>query len=128
MAQVQEDYRRAHTHYAESARIFWECGPRKAMVAVNLKKLAELANVQGLLKRAAVLLGVASALAESDQDPHFATDMATDIEQAVLAVRVQLGEAAFAALWAEGRTMPLERVMAYALNGTTTTARLPSSG
>ena len=35
--------------------------------------------------------------------------------QGVAVTRAALGEAAFTAAWAEGRAMPLERAIAYAL-------------
>jgi hypothetical protein len=36
-------------------------------------------------------------------------------DRIVSAVRAQLGEAAFAAAWAEGETRPIERIIAEAL-------------
>jgi hypothetical protein len=39
----------------------------------------------------------------------------TDYERAVTTVRSSLGQAAFAAAWAEGRAISLEQASAYAL-------------
>ena len=38
------------------------------------------------------------------------------VERAVVAARTSMSEAAFAAVWAEGRLMSLEQSVAYALN------------
>jgi len=46
--------------------------------------------------------------------------------QDLAAMRAELGEAAFAAAWAEGRAMPLKQAVAYALENPTP-ALIPQS-
>jgi hypothetical protein len=65
-------------------------------------------------ERAARLLGAAEAFCET-LGAHPPVAMAAEYEYAVAAGRAALGEAAFAAVWAEGRAMPLNQVIAEAL-------------
>ena len=44
-----------------------------------------------------------------------ASQIRADYERRVAAVRARLGEAAFATVWAEGRAMPVEQAIAFAL-------------
>ena len=74
-------------------------------------------RVRRRMQRAATLSGAAEAL-RTEMVPldrvHY--------EQILAAARVQVDDATWAAAWAEGRAMPLEQAVAYAL---AETARFP---
>jgi hypothetical protein len=63
---------------------------------------------------AARLFGAAEALRAAIGSPIPPIERA-EYERAVAASRTALGEAAFAAAWAEGRAMTLERAVEFAL-------------
>lgn len=67
-------------------------------------------------QRAARLFGAAAALRERAGAAAAARDRAK-FERDVAAVRATLGPPAFDAAWAEGRAMPLDQAIAYALRG-----------
>ncbi|MHB8625979.1 MAG: helix-turn-helix domain-containing protein [Aggregatilineales bacterium] len=113
IAQAQKDYQRAHAHYAESLTIWWDLSNR-GMVAVVLGIFGQLAGLQGLPERAATLIAAGSP-AESDPNPHILPEHHTIMGQEVSALRIQLGDAAFAARWSAGRAMTPEQAVAYAL-------------
>jgi hypothetical protein len=83
-------------------------------IAQSLEDLASLAARQQQWKRAATLLGGAEGVcaAMGRTPPASAVD---EYERAVHGAREALGEAAFAAAWAEGRAMSLNQAIAYAL-------------
>jgi hypothetical protein len=85
----------------------------KLGVATCLESLARVAAAQGQPERAAQLFG-AAALRDALGAPLPPADRA-DYERQVAAVRATLGEEAFAAVWAEGRGMPLEEAAAFAM-------------
>ena len=64
--------------------------------------------------RACRLFGAAEALREAGGWP-LAPAHRPEYEHQVAAVRDTLGETAFAAAWAQGRALPLERALALAL-------------
>ena len=86
----------------------------KLIIAVCLEGMASLAATQGEPARAARLWGAAAALRESMGAPIWPVER-TSYERLVAVVRAQLGEALFAVLWTEGRTMPPEQ--AFAVQG-----------
>lgn len=65
-------------------------------------------------ERAAWLWGAAEALRQSIGAREAPASRATR-ERLIAQAREQLGEAAFAAKWAEGRAMTMEQAVAYAL-------------
>jgi predicted ATPase/DNA-binding SARP family transcriptional activator/DNA-binding CsgD family transcriptional regulator len=79
--------------------------------------LACVADSEGQTARAARLWGVSEAIREAAgfRLPHAALTV-MKYESRLAAARALLGEAAFEAAWAEGRTMPLERAIEYALS------------
>jgi DNA-binding CsgD family transcriptional regulator len=83
-----------------------------AGVAGDLEGLARAAAARGRPGRAARLLGAADAVRREAGRPPMLVDR-PGAEAA--AARAALGEAAFAAAWAEGRAMTLEQVVACAL-------------
>jgi predicted ATPase/DNA-binding SARP family transcriptional activator len=111
VATYRGDYAQAHGCYTESLRLVRELGNRPAM-ATCLEGLACLAATvdQGAQNpgaaseagQAAQLFGAAQALREAIGAPLPPVHRA-EHERNVAAVRGMLGEAAFAAAWAEGR-------------------------
>jgi predicted ATPase/class 3 adenylate cyclase len=102
----------ARALYEESLEIFRELGA-KGGIAQDLEELAAVAAAQAQPERAARLLGAAEGLRDAIGGPP--PDRAKH-ERSVAAVRAALGEEAFAAAWAEGRVMPLDAAIEYALD------------
>ncbi|MHB8625407.1 MAG: ATP-binding protein [Aggregatilineales bacterium] len=109
------DYRLAQSRFTESLVTFRAMGSYRLYAAIAVGGFGELAEVQGRPERAARLFGAASALTGSGKDTPGSLSSYTDIERDILTLRVQLGEAAFATLWAEGQAMTLDQAIAYAL-------------
>jgi tetratricopeptide repeat protein len=113
LARDEGDYVRARSLYEESLVLRREVGDRFAL-AQSLEDLAVLAGREQQSERAVRLLGAGEAFCETlGARPPVADD--TDYERTVSEGRTALGEAAFAAAWAEGRAMSLEQAVAYAL-------------
>jgi predicted ATPase/DNA-binding XRE family transcriptional regulator len=113
VARDQGDYGQARSRYQDCLRLYAALKTRLETVRC-LERMARLASVQGEAERAARLHGAAAALREAMSstmppadriryDPHLA------------AVRGQLGDEAFSARETEGRAMPLEQAVDYAL-------------
>jgi predicted ATPase len=106
------EWARATAYCRESLARQSRLGDRWGM-ALSLKVLAEVAVGQGQPARGARLLGASEALYEclgalvSERRP-------AGYERVVAAVQETLGEAAFAAARAEGRTMKRSQLLAYA--------------
>jgi predicted ATPase/transcriptional regulator with XRE-family HTH domain len=83
-------------------------------VALCLECLALVAVSQGRAARAARLWGASDALLETLHIPLF-SNCTVRRERGVAAARAQLGVAAFAAAWAEGRSQPCGEVVADVL-------------
>jgi non-specific serine/threonine protein kinase len=99
----------------EGARVALELGDRLG-AAYFAEGLAKSSALRGSPMRAARLWGAAEALREQIGVSLSKFDLAnSDYEQDVAAVRSALGEASFDAAWAEGRVMPFERAVEYAL-------------
>ena len=82
----------------------------KELIASGLAGLASVVAVQGEPGWAVRLWGSAEALREAIGAPLQPIERA-DYDHAVGAVRDHLGERAFAAAWAQGRTMTAEQVL-----------------
>jgi non-specific serine/threonine protein kinase len=110
-----EDYERAATLYAQCLSLNQEMGDT-SILSLALHHLGQLAQVRGQPHHAARLFAAASLLQRPVHlsVPWSLTDSASR-EQAVATVRTALGEAGFAAAWAEGPAMTLEQAAAYAL-------------
>lgn len=85
-----------------------------------LSGVAAVAALDGQPQRAALLFGVATTLREA---LHLAADFAAYVdprtaEETMAELRSCLGEAAFAAAWEAGQTLPLERAITEAPTGT----------
>ncbi len=114
LARIEGDYTRAMALHQQSLSISQGIG-HKLHMAESLAGLAAVASAQNMPERAARLYGVAESLREQIGGAVAPADRA-DYEQNVRSVRDALGEKLFAAAWAEGRAMALERAIEYALS------------
>jgi tetratricopeptide (TPR) repeat protein len=112
----------ARSLVCESLAIFWDQKDRlwereyRRGVTRCLEALAQVAYAQGQPERMAWLFGAAEAQREVS---HWRLPPADQADYAAVpAARTALGEAAFAAAWAEGREMPLDQAIASAMAGT----------
>jgi len=129
----QSDYGAARTMYAESLAIMLELGDRW-FIAAGLEGLAIAVAAQGSVEIehsqadtpwAARLWGTAEALRQTIGAPMRSFERAIN-EWGIATTRAQLGEEAFAAAWAEGRTMtPAEVLLAGTPSGTQERATMP---
>jgi predicted ATPase len=113
IALVQGDNAQAQACFKECLALCLKTG-NKLLTAVCLIGLAGAAAGQRQATRAARFLGASESLLQAIGSslppvarPHY--------ELIVAATRFQLGEAAFVATWAAGRTLPLDQVIAEAL-------------
>jgi tetratricopeptide (TPR) repeat protein len=113
-AQAQGNAAQAAAQYAESLTLCQAIG-LPWLVAYGLEGMAGVSKAQGQPEQAAHLFGAAAALREAISAPLPPADHARH-DHAVAAVRVALGEDAFAAAWEAGRTMPLEQAVAEAIS------------
>jgi hypothetical protein len=102
-------------HLAEALTLAWAKGPR-FMVAAALDALGVEAVRQGQAEHGVCLLAATAAVRRAMGTPVRPADRPV-LEDALAAVRVALGDAAFAGVWAGGQPLPLERVVARALAG-----------
>jgi predicted ATPase/DNA-binding SARP family transcriptional activator len=114
LAAQEGDYQRGLSLCEESLAIARELGSR-ATIAYQLERFAFIVSAQSQVRRAARLLGAAYGLRESINSPIPAHERA-EYDREVTALRAQMDEAAFAAIWAEGQAMTLEEAIAYARN------------
>ncbi len=126
---TEGDYAAAQTLFEQSLAISGELG-EKWVAAVFLVELGEVVAAQRQLAWAAQLWGVAEAIRDASGVPIPLVEFA-DYERSVSAARVHLGERAFAAAWAQGRSMTPEQALAAkgqkpTPTSTTTTATTPS--
>jgi tetratricopeptide (TPR) repeat protein len=98
--------------YTESLAIRCETGQKRG-IAESLEELAAVANGKGQAEQAARIFGAAATLRHQIGAP-IPTGERADYERHVAATRAALGEAAFAAAWAEGEAMTLEEALACA--------------
>jgi predicted ATPase/class 3 adenylate cyclase/DNA-binding CsgD family transcriptional regulator len=107
---LQGDQAAARAMYEESLALV-KAENSKQHITLGLEGLANLVAGQGQLAQAARLWGAAEALRETMGTPLPPIERDT-YERSVAAARIQLGEKAFAAAWAEGWNMTLEQVLA----------------
>jgi tetratricopeptide (TPR) repeat protein len=113
LALTEGDYGAARATFCQCLTLYREIG-RKAVNAPLVAGLAAIAWHAGDADRAARLLGAAAGLPApivSSLPP----DIRPDPARTAAAVRKALGEARFAAAYAEGQAMTLEAAVAYAL-------------
>jgi len=107
LAALQGEYTIAHLRYEEGLATALEI-KHTGFIASGLKGLGCVAAAQGLSSWAALLWGVAEPLRESR-----GVAPPRDLYERVVAmVRSQLGEPAFTAAWAQGRSMTPEQALA----------------
>ncbi len=110
VAAAKGDYAQAQAFYEESLTLAREMG-FKRLIPANLEGLAAVFAAQGEPMRAARLWGAAEALREAMGMPLPPIEK-PGYERSVAAARIQLGGQIFTAIWAEGRTMIPEEVLA----------------
>jgi DNA-binding CsgD family transcriptional regulator len=115
VALEQGDLRRAAALFAECLVLTERLGnaPRCGLILVGL---AGVAIREGQAVRAARLFGAAEAVRDASGIALEVTDRGT-YDHHVAITRRALGADLFAAAWAQGRAMPLEQAIAYALAG-----------
>jgi predicted ATPase/DNA-binding CsgD family transcriptional regulator/tRNA A-37 threonylcarbamoyl transferase component Bud32 len=109
VAIVQHDWATARALYQESLDFSREMGD-KVFIASGLEGLAAVVAMQGEPMWATQLWGAASALRDTIGAPIPPIERA-DYEEATAAVRIHLGEKAYAAAWSQGRMMTPEQVL-----------------
>ena len=110
VAAVQQDYATSLARYEEGLLLARKADS-KCNVASCLEGLAGVRAAQGERLQAARLWGAAEALRQAIGAP-LPLIYRPAHERAVRAARAQFGERPLVAAWAEGRTMPLEQVLA----------------
>jgi predicted ATPase len=115
VAQAERNHEQARGLFEEGLKLSAEVG-NDTNVGPYLEGLAALAASEGKVVRAARLWGAAEALFETIEvaASPYAPDRSRYQGQ-VGAARTQLSEEAFEAAWAEGKSMPPERAVEYAL-------------
>jgi predicted ATPase/DNA-binding NarL/FixJ family response regulator len=113
LASLQGDYERAAALLREGLLLRQEQNDKQGS-ALCVEGLGCVASMLGHAERAARLFGVVDALRESiGAGPLFHWAIMRD--EAVAAARTRLGEDAYAAACTEGRALPLDEAIAYAL-------------
>ncbi len=107
----------AHTLYDELLKMLEEKGD-KEFIAACLEELGEVVAAQGQSAWAARLWGAAESLREAS-GVRVLTGESVVYKRMVATAHTQLGEKAFAAAWAQGRTMTPEQVLTMQEGDTT---------
>ena len=107
------DFPQSVALYQQSLALNRQQGNRDGIVE-DLAGLAEVDSLLGQPERAARLFGAIEALREASSISLPPLRRA-EYDRTVEGIRAHLDEATFAAAWREGRTMPLEQVITYAL-------------
>jgi predicted ATPase/class 3 adenylate cyclase len=114
VAMREGDWVRAVARLGESLDVRRDIGD-KGGCAWCLERLAEVALAQEQADKAVRLLGAAAALRASIGSVVDPVDQ-PEYERRRAALRAEMSEARFAALWDEGRAMPLEQAAAYGVD------------
>jgi predicted ATPase/DNA-binding CsgD family transcriptional regulator len=104
------EYHESLSFYQQSLALNREQGYKEG-IAEDLAGLAEVASLLGQPERAAQLLGAVEALREA-RGIRLSPLRRAEYDRTVEGIRAQLDEAAFAETWQDGRTRPLEQVLA----------------
>ena len=113
VAQHQNEYERAKSLFAEGLRISQELGDRLSIANCLVGLAGILANL-GQRQQAVQLFGAAEALRDT-LGLQIPPGDRPDYEANLALIRSGLDESTFEACWNEGRAMPLEHVIARAL-------------
>jgi tetratricopeptide (TPR) repeat protein len=115
VAQTENDHGTAQRLFAEALVLAKELGD-EGNIASCFKGLGGVAAAQGEARRAATLWGAAEALVATGEAAVYTYTLDRSLyERIITTARVQLGEPAFTAAWAEGEAMRLEQAIAFAL-------------
>lgn len=106
---TEGDYAVAQTLFEQCLAISGELG-EKWVAAVYLVELGEVVAAQHQFAWAAQLWGASETLRDATGIPIPSVELA-DYERSVSSARVHLGERAFAAAWAQGRSMAPEQAL-----------------
>ncbi len=123
LAQRQGDAGHARALLANSLPVFQEAGDMEG-ITVYLERMAEVAGIEGQPERLVRLFGAAMSL--HSRLGHTGTEQAMYGRQ-LLAARAQLDKGAYDVAWAEGRAMPLEQAISYALEADASDSAEPVS-
>ena len=115
IALVQKDLSKATDCYEESLRLAWDTG-MEPVVLTTLEGYACLAGAQGEAQRAARLWVAAQTIQEERNIPRD-TYWLAEADFRISAVRSGVGKVAWEEAWREGRAMPLDEAISYALAG-----------
>ena len=113
MADETGDYDQARRFYEESMVIFCELGEVRG-IAQLLESYAQMASQRGRFERALRLAAAAAALREQF-NARSSPDDEAKLKQTLNSIRENLGETASKTAWKEGRSMPTEKAIQYAL-------------
>jgi tetratricopeptide (TPR) repeat protein len=114
LALMEGNYAAARTQYAESLTLMRELG-NKLSITNCLVGWANLAQATGQVARATKLCGSVEASLQAIA-AHLLSPEREMVERTVAALRAQIDEATFNALWTEGRAMSMEQAVAFALS------------
>jgi hypothetical protein len=117
VACARRDWVEARARIEESLALFRQVGGQIEAMGC-LETLAEIVGGEGEAERGARLLGAAEALSETVDRPRWPVERHA-YERGTAALRAVLGEAAFAAARAEGRTLTLDQAIDLAPTGKT---------
>ena len=109
----QGDYQHAVTLFQESLRLYQAVADRFG-VALCLAGLGGVAGTDGRRERAVRRLGAAEGLFIARGKVMDASDR-IEYDRNVATLRAQIEQATFESIWAEGQSLPLEQIVAYAL-------------
>jgi tetratricopeptide (TPR) repeat protein len=112
VAQVRHDYGQAVASFREGVALSQELGFTE-LLAWCLAGLGGVASAQGRTQQATRVFGAVEALLETID--RVAPTARIEYDRDVAATRAQLDETTSATAWEEGRAMPLEQAIAYAL-------------
>ena len=115
VALAQGDYVAAQKCFREALVLAQELGAKEG-IAYLLEDFAELSVAQAGMERGVRLFGAAEALREAISAP-LPADSRPAYDHSVAVARTQLDQASFTGAWNEGRAMPLEDAIYYALDG-----------
>ena len=113
VAMHEGDWQRALARLGESLEVRKEIEDRGGS-AWCLERLAEIAQARGKFEKAVRLFSAAAVLRISIGSVIDPADQA-DYQKRRAALRTELGEDRFTAIWTEGRALSLEQAIAYAL-------------
>src|SRR5438067_10086591 len=108
----ERSYARAQAYHPESRLLRQKSGHQMAL-AQSLEDFAVLAGRERQAERAIRLLGAGEAFCETLGARPPVADV-SDYGRTVADARTALGEPAFAAAWADGRELSLDRAIEYA--------------